>query len=332
LQIINFYDKINTKNTKKSKKDINMINSMTGFGHFEGESGGFHVIGEIRSVNHRFLECSAKIPRIYGFLEEKIKSFIAQNMTRGKIEIYISLEPLPDCNTAAVQVCVNENLAREYGKAFERIAFLTGARGTSRINGEICPAVYDAFTASDIARMPDVLTAEKPETDEKLVWETTKFALENCLKQFLEMRKREGEKLRDDILNRADIIKKHINKIEKRFPELKTEFREKLEARMRELLENVTFDEQRLLTETAIMADKTDVSEEIVRLNSHLEQLELFMNENAPTGRKLDFLVQEINREANTIGSKIQNLEIARVVVEIKSEIEKIREQVQNIE
>ena len=292
-----------------------MINSMTGFGRAQQTVLGMTVTVELKSVNHRYFEFSARVPRNYGFLEEKLKSFFASSVSRGKAECYVSVED-PEDDT--VEVAVNTALARGYIDAVNALAALAGTN--------------EQATAAMLSRFPDVLSVHKAEPDEARVWEAVQSTAALALAQFLSMRKTEGEKLRDDILSRAACIEELVGFVESRSPKTVREYNEKLRRRMEELLHDANVDEQRLLTEAAIFADKVAVDEETVRLRSHLSQLRRFLDADEPIGRKLDFLVQEINREANTIGSKAQDVEIAKTVIDIKAQVEKIREQVQNTE
>lgn len=292
-----------------------MIRSMTGFGRAQAATQGFNITAEIKSVNHRYFEFSARLPRAYNFLEEKIKSHLSSSVSRGKVECSLTIEATAD---DSVIVAVNEPLARGYYNAVHSIG------DTFNVTANL--------TAQDIARYPDVLSVTKNAVDEDDLWEKVKVVLDEALSKFIKMREDEGEKLKNDVLSRADTIIKNVEFVEKRSPETVKEYNEKLLTRMREVLDNVQVDEARLLTEAAIYADKIAVAEETVRLRSHIDQLRAMMNSDEAIGRKLDFLVQEINRETNTIGSKAQDVEIAKVVIDTKAEIEKIREQIQNIE
>ncbi len=292
-----------------------MINSMTGFGRSQQTVSGMTVTVELKSVNHRYFEFAARVPRNYAFLEEKLKSFFASAVARGKAECFVGIE---DPESDAVEVTVNTALARGYMEAFQTLSELAGTN--------------EQASASTLSRFPDVLSVHKAQPDEARVWEAVRQTAALALEQFLSMRKTEGEKLRADILSRAERIETLVGFVESRSPQTVREYNEKLRRRMEELLHDANVDEQRLLTEAAIFADKVAVDEETVRLRSHLSQLRQFLDADEPIGRKMDFLVQEINREANTIGSKAQDVEIAKTVIEIKAEVEKIREQVQNIE
>ena len=292
-----------------------MIKSMTGYGKSEQTIDSLNVTVEIKSVNHRYFEFSARVPREYGFLEEKLKKYCNSLITRGKVECYVSVEDLEE---REMEVNVNETLAAGYVKALKELSERFGLK--------------DDISAVTLSRYPDVITLHKASEDEERIWNAVKTVAETAVSKFIEMRETEGSKLRGDILSRADYIIECVEFIEGRSPETVREYNEKLKQRMKELLGDAAVDEQRLLNEAAIYADKIAVDEETVRLRSHISQLRGFMNSSEAIGRKLDFLVQEINREANTIGSKAQDVDIAKKVIAIKTEIEKIREQVQNIE
>ena len=292
-----------------------MIKSMTGFGRAQETVDGMTVTVELKSVNHRYFEFTAKVPRTYGFLEEKLKSFLNARVSRGKMECYVSIENLEESD---MEVIVNPSLAKGYVDALRALSETFGLK--------------EDYSAISIAKFPDVLTLRKAPADEEKIWNAVQKVTELAVERFVTMRETEGEKLRADILSKADTILEHVAFVESRSPQTVREYHEKLRQRMEELLENTQVDEQRLLTEAAIFADKVAVDEETVRLRSHISQLREFLNADEPIGRKLDFLVQEMNRESNTIGSKAQDVEIAKRVIAIKAEVEKIREQVQNIE
>ena len=292
-----------------------MIKSMTGYGRSCVNTDGMNITVEIKSVNHRYLEFSSRCPRTYGFLDEKLKSYVSSRVSRGKVECFVQIENLED---ESVVVEVNHSLAKGYFDAIRQIGERYG--------------IDNKLTAETLSRYPDVLAVRKEEADEEKIWNAVRLAAEEAVDRFIEMRTVEGEKLREDILSRAEHILSNVAFIEKRSPETVRIYNEKLVARMRELLGDSSIDEARILTEAAIFADKIAVAEETVRLRSHISQLEVFLDSQEAIGRKTDFLVQEMNREANTIGSKAQDIEIASKVIEIKAEIEKIREQIQNIE
>lgn len=292
-----------------------MIKSMTGFGRVQETVDGMNVTVELRSVNHRYFEFTAKVPRTYGFLEEKLKTFTNTLVARGKVECYVAVEQLEESETT---VSVNASLAKGYVDALRQLSEMFGLTAD--------------ISAGALSRYPDVLVLQKTAADEDRIWNAVRTVAEKAVMRFIEMRETEGAKLKADILSRADTILEHVAFVETRSPQTVKEYNEKLKQRMEELLGSTQVDEQRLLTEAAIFADKIAVDEETVRLRSHISQLRTFMEADEPIGRKLDFLVQEINREANTIGSKAQDVEIAKRVIAVKAEVEKIREQVQNIE
>lgn len=292
-----------------------MIKSMTGYGRAEDIIENMSICVEFKSVNHRYFEFNAKVPRMYGFLEEKLKAFTNASVSRGKVDCYVSIDHLEDPQT---EILVNYSLAESYYKAVKEISEKLG------IDGEI--------SAASVSRYPDVITLHKTAEDEDKIWACVKTVAEKALESFVEMRRVEGEKLKADVLSRGEIILGYVGYVEERSPETVKEYNQKLIERMKELLGDTSVDEARLLNEAAVFADKVAVAEETVRLRSHIDQLKQFMEADEAIGRKLDFLVQEINREANTIGSKAQDVEIAKRVIAIKAEVEKIREQIQNIE
>ena len=292
-----------------------MIKSMTGFGRASAELDGYVITVELKSVNHRYFEFSSRIPRQYGFLDEKIKSYINSKVSRGKVDCFIGIEAL---NTEAAEVVVNNTLAQAYVKALKELEEKYELKADYGVNA--------------VSRFPDVLVTNKAEEDEEALWTKVKTVADEAIEKFVAMRLREGEKMRDDVLSRAETILSSVEYIEKRSPETVKEYNDKLIERVHELIGDVSLDEARIIQEVAIYADKVAVAEETVRLRSHIDQLKSFLDSDEPVGRKTDFLVQEMNREINTIGSKANDVEIARRVVDVKAEIEKIREQIQNIE
>lgn len=292
-----------------------MVKSMTGFGRACKEIDGYMITVEIKSVNHRYFEFSCRCPRQYGFIDDKIKSFINSKVARGKIECLVGIEAL---NTESADVVVNNTLAGAYVKALKELSDNYGLK--------------EDFGASTVARFPDVLIVRKSEEDENKIWQLVKTVADEAVEKFIEMRKVEGKRMYDDVYSRSQFILDTVSFIEKRSPQTVKEYNDKLVERVHELLGDVSIDENRLLQEVAIYADKVAVAEETVRLRSHISQLRDFISSDEAVGRKLDFLIQEINRETNTIGSKCNDVEIARKVVDVKAEIEKIREQIQNIE
>lgn len=293
-----------------------MVNSMTGYGRSQQLVGEREISVEIKSVNHRYFEFSARAPRSFGYLEEKLKSFVHARTTRGKVDVTVSIVVL---DGAAAQVQINESLANSY---LEALRGMGGALGLT-----------DDITLSALSRFGDIFTVRKSEADEEEVWGAVKGVAGVALTKFCAMKRSEGERLEADVLSRLDAIESHVQTVEQRSPEVVDAYRQRLYAKLQEILSEHTADEGRILTEAAIFAEKTAVAEETVRLKSHTSQMRGILAKGGESiGRKLDFLVQEMNREANTIGSKAQDVEIQRTVVEIKSEIEKIREQIQNIE
>jgi uncharacterized protein (TIGR00255 family) len=295
-----------------------LIKSMTGYGRGEAAQNGRKITVEVRSVNNRYLDCSVKLPRAYLFAEDAVKTRVGQTISRGKVDVFVNIV---QTQGEAVSVTVNEPLAQSYVAALRRLSELSGG-----------PADRADWSVTDLARFPDVLTVEKQEEDLDSVQAEICAVLDLALQDFDQMRTREGERLRSDILSRADTIEAYTAQVEERSPQTVAEYRARLEARMQEVLQNTQIEESRLLTEAAIFADKVAVAEETVRLRSHLAQLREMLSQGGATGRKLDFLIQEFNRETNTIGSKCSDIDIAKMVVDMKAEIEKIREQVQNIE
>lgn len=292
-----------------------MIKSMTGFGRAVKEIDGYVIAVEIKSVNHRYFEFSSRIPRQYGFLDEKLKSYINSRVSRGKVECFVTIEAL---NTDSAEVAVNNTLAGAYVKALKELA--------SSYN------LKEDFGASAISRFQDVLVVRKADEDEEKIWGYVKSVTDEALDKFIAMRTVEGEKMRDDVYSRSQYILECVSFIEERSPQTVKEYNDKLIERVHDLIGDAALDEGRIIQEVAIYADKVAVAEETVRLRSHIDQLNTFIRSDEPIGRKMDFLVQEINRETNTIGSKANNVDIARKVVDIKAEVEKIREQIQNIE
>ena len=292
-----------------------MVKSMTGYGRARQTLHGRDITVEVRSVNNRYLDCTVKVPRTYFFAEDAVKSRVQKAVSRGKVDVFITIDATAADETV---VAVNEPLARGYYEA------LTKIRDMFSLEGEL--------TAAVLAKFPDVLTVTKAEEDLESVAGDICAVLDEALEAYNAMRAVEGEKLCEDIAGRVATIETVVGKVEERSPQTVAAYREKLTARMQEVLQSTTIDESRILTEAAIFADKIAVDEETVRLRSHIAQLRTILKSDQPVGRKLDFLIQEVNRECNTIGSKCNDLTIAQDVVNMKAEVEKIREQVQNIE
>ena len=292
-----------------------MIKSMTGYGSAKGTVEGLEIQVELKSVNNRYLDTSVRLPRSFLFAEEMVKSAVQKHISRGKVDVFVNVDA---SNAGDMAVRVNEALLKGYIEAVRHIAEEYG--------------LADDLTAMSAARFPDVLSVEKKDLDAEAISAGVSEIVFEALRDFDAMRLREGEKLRDDVLSRLDAIEAMVAKVEETAPETVAAYRRRLEQKMSEVLSTAGIDENRILAEAAIFADHIAGDEETVRLRSHLAQLRGMINGASPIGRKLDFLIQECNREANTIGSKCQNSSIAHVVVDLKSEIEKIREQIQNIE
>lgn len=292
-----------------------MIKSMTGYGSARGSAEGFEITVELKSVNNRYLDTSVRLPRSFMFAEDAIKSAVQSHISRGKVDVFVTVDSSGADDTV---VKINEPLLKGYIDAVSRIA-------------EEYSLVND-LSALSAARFPEVLSVEKNGLDADALSAAVAEITQQALCDFDAMRLREGEKLRDDVMSRLNRIDELVAAVEKAAPETVEAYRRRLEQKMQEVLGTAGIDESRILAEAAIFADRIAVDEETVRLRSHMAQLSGMINGDSPTGRKIDFLIQEFNREANTIGSKCQNSDVAHIVVELKSEIEKIREQIQNIE
>ena len=292
-----------------------MIKSMTGYGRAQQLVDGMSITVELKSVNHRYFEFSSKLPRSYGFLDEALKTYFMGKLTRGKFECYVQIETVEEADTL---VSVNHPLVKSYLEAYRELSETYGIENDIKV--------------SDLVKVADVLTLRKAQADEDRIRAAVLTVAEAALAGFIDMREREGERLKADVLGRLETIGGIVAYIEERSPETVKEYNEKLIARLQELLADTHIEEQRILTEAAIFADKIAVAEETVRLRSHIAQMRSFLDAEEAVGKKMDFLVQEMNRETNTIGSKAQDVAIARKVVAMKAEIEKIREQIQNIE
>jgi len=292
-----------------------MIKSMTGFGRGKIEDGGKELMVEIKTVNHRYCDIYIKMPRQISFLEDKVREVIRKKISRGKVDVYITYD---DFSEDSKDIIIDRALAEAYNRSVQLLRDEFGLK--------------DDISVSLIARFPDVLRVEKPEEDEEKIWSLLSVALNDALDALINMRQIEGEGLMHDLLERTTIIENNIKEISIRAPEVVKEYKCKLENRIKELLDQQIVDENRLAMEVAIFADRCSIEEELVRLGSHIKQLRETLKLSQPVGRKLDFLLQELNREINTIGSKANDLIITNQVVEIKSELEKIREQIQNIE
>lgn len=292
-----------------------MIKSMTGYGGAKGSCQGLEISVELKSVNNRYLDCNVRLPRNFLFAEEGLKSKVQEHISRGKVDVFVSVDSR---EADEMLVSVNEGLAKAYIDAVSLIADKF--------------SLHNDLSALAVSRFTDVLSLEKKEADKEAITLALSQIAEEALDEFDAMRSREGERLREDISKRLDCIEGLVTEVELRSPETVKEYRAKLYKKMCDVLESSTVDEQRILMEAAVYADKVAVDEETVRLRSHIAQMRGMLDTGSPIGRKMDFLIQEFNRESNTIGSKCGDSDIAKKVIELKSEIEKIREQIQNIE
>lgn len=294
---------------------MGVILSMTGYGSAKGVVAGQELTVELKSVNNRYLDCSVRLPRSLLFAEEAVKQAVSASVNRGKVDVFVSCTASAEADTV---VRVNGELARSYFDAVSDIAAELG--------------IDSGINAMSIARFADVLSVEKKEIDKEETSAALNALTAAAVAEFNAMREREGERLKADMLAKCEKIESYVCVVEERSPKTVEEYRQRLEAKLREVLSDRNVDEQRLVTEAAIFADRTAVDEETVRLRSHISQFRQLLELGSPVGRKLDFLIQEFNRESNTIGSKCNDAELAQIVVELKSEIEKIREQLQNVE
>lgn len=292
-----------------------MIKSMTGFGRERIVNESREILVEIKSVNHRYLEFSAKTPRAYGYLDEKLKELLKTSISRGKVEVSVSIYNQEGINA---EIEINKELAKGYLNALRNSADELDLK--------------DDLTLSKIMKLSDIFTVVKKTEDEEVIWNEVKAVAESAVEKFVEMRTVEGEKMYADISSRLDYLEDAVGKIENRTPSVLESYKQRLYDKIKETIGDREVDDQRVITEVAIFADKIAVDEETVRLRSHISQFRDLINSTDPVGRKLDFLIQEMNREVNTTGSKAQDLTITQLVVDMKSEIEKIREQIQNIE
>lgn len=291
------------------------MRSMTGYGRHEAIAGGKKILAEIKSVNHRYSDYNIKVPRYYGFLEDKVRKFAAEKINRGKVDIYVSVENYEENDK---DILLNEKYAESYIAALHQL----------RDKFELA----DDISVMSVAENPDVFKLERKEEDEEALWELVRNVFSQALDSFIAMREREGERIQMDLEARVEYMKNLAKNIDERSPKTVEEYRQKLYTKIKEILEERDVDENRILTEVAIFADKVAVNEETVRLDSHFQEFYEIIRDDSPSGRRLDFLVQEINREINTIGSKASDIEISKVVLELKGELEKLREQIQNIE
>lgn len=292
-----------------------MIKSMTGYGRHREVIDGRDILCEVKSVNSRYLDTNIKIGRMYNALEDTVKQYASSRVSRGKMDIYISIDNIQGDDNG---LAVNEKFLESYVKLLRDI------KSRYELGGDV--------TIQTVAGRNEVFVTTRPDEDTEAAGKALLIVMEKAFDSFTAMREAEGEKLKADLLSHLSVLENIRVDIVERAPESIKENNEKMKARVRELLEGANYDESRLLTECAIFADKADISEELARLDSHFSQFKKILEENVPVGRKLDFLVQEMNREVNTIGSKCNDSEIAKSVIEAKSFIEKIREQIQNIE
>ncbi len=292
-----------------------MLRSMTGYGRSQKILNGRDILVEIRSVNHRYYEYSSRIPRAYAYIDDKLKALLKSGISRGKVEVSVTINNIEGKDT---EIAINKGVAEGYVKALRSVAEELGLK--------------DDLALSNLTKLPDVFTIQKTPDNEEEIWSDVSQVASEALERFVSMRITEGEKLRSDILEKADFILTMVAKVEELSPKTVENYRNRLYQKLSEVLEDKNVDEQRIVTEAAIFSEKVAVDEETVRLRSHIGQLKTMLSSEETIGRKLDFIVQEMNRETNTIGSKAQDLDITKIVVDVKAEIEKIREQIQNIE
>lgn len=304
------------KENQKWEDEYSMLKSMTGFGRGEARIGDKYFLVELKSVNHRYVDVSIKLPKKFTYLEENIRKNIKTFIQRGRIEAFISYESVGGSD---VKVTADMYLAKEYLNAL------------NKLSGEL--SIQNDVTASLIARFPDIIKIEKRDENEDEIWECLEEALNGALAKLTQMRKEEGDRLKEDLQMRLNRTKDYVAQTKERSPIIIHEYRQRLTERIKEIInEDISFDENRIASEVALFAEKSNITEEIVRLHSHIGQFAKTLNEDDAIGRKLDFLLQEMNREVNTIGSKANDLYTSNIVINIKSEFEKMREQVQNIE
>ena len=292
-----------------------VLKSMTGYGRAQKILNGRDILVEIRSVNHRYYEYSSRVPRAYSYIDEKLKTMLKTGISRGKVEVSVSINVIEGRDT---EIAINKGAAEGYVNALRSAAEELG--------------LNDDLTLSKLIKLPDIFTVQKTPDDEEQVWSDVSEVAGEALRHFVEMRETEGEKLRSDVLSKAGYILSLVARVEELSPKTVQAYRDRLFQKLNDVLESKDIDEQRILTEAAIFAEKIAVDEETVRLRSHISQLKGMLDSGEAVGRKLDFIVQEMNREVNTIGSKAQDLSVTKLVVDMKAEIEKIREQIQNVE
>ena len=292
-----------------------MIKSMTGYGRIQATVNNKDILVEIKSVNHRFLDINCRVPRIYGFLEDKIRFILQKQINRGKVDVYVSVI---NCDDNGIEVKLDKALLEGYISAMRTISEDYG--------------ITNDISVSSISKFSDIFGIKKIEEDNQLIWESVQQVLDNALSDYMDMRAFEGEKLKDALADMCANIKIEVDKIQERSPVSVEEYRKKITLRVSELLGESEIDEAKIIYETSCFADKVAVDEEIVRLRSHISQFEKLLGDKNPVGKKMDFIIQEMNREINTIGSKASDITLSKIVVEVKAEIEKMREQIQNIE
>lgn len=292
-----------------------MLKSMTGYGRTQKILNGRDILVEIRSVNHRYYEYSSRVPRTYSYIDEKLKSLLKQKVSRGKVDVNVSINNIEGRDT---EIAINKGVAEGYVNALRSVA--------------VELSLDDDITLSKLIKLPDIFNVQKTPDDEEQVWNDVAEVAGEALERFIEMREKEGEKLRTDVLEKTSLILEMVSRVEEISPKTTENYRNRLYQKLSEILDGKDIDNQRIVTEAAIFAEKIAVDEETVRLRSHISQLTDLLDSGDAIGRKLDFIVQEMNREVNTIGSKAQDLNITKLVVDMKAELEKIREQIQNIE
>lgn len=292
-----------------------MIKSMTGFGHAEITTDKCRITVELKSVNHRYLDLNIKMPRRFNMLEGQVRGLMKQYMQRGKVDVFINYE---DYTNGEYTLKYNKELASEYYR------YITQMSEEFNIDNDL--------KATSLSRFPEVLTMEEQSLDEEKLWKNLSLPLKEACEKFVESRTREGQHLRDDLLEKLDALDELVNRVEERSPEVVAEYREKLEQKVHELLDDSQIDDSRIAAEVVIFSDKICNDEETVRLHSHIHGMQNILREKESVGRKMDFMAQEMNREANTILSKSSDLEVSNIAIDLKTEIEKIREQIQNIE
>ena len=298
-----------------------VLRSMTGYGRAQKIINGRDILVEVRSVNHRYYEYSSRIPRAYSYIDEKLKALLKSAISRGKAEVSVTINNIEGKDTV---IAVNKDAAEGYVNALRSLNQQMGTDGECWLEDDI--------KLSKLLKMPDIFTIQKAPDDEEQVWADVAEVASEAIAKFVDMRTTEGERLFADVNSKADLILEMVGKVEELSPQTVENYRSRLYKKLSEVLESKNIDEQRILTEAAIFSEKIAVDEETVRLRSHIAQLKEMLVKEEAIGRKLDFIVQEMNREVNTIGSKAQDLNITKIVVDMKAEIEKIREQIQNIE